>query len=170
MSWFRYLPVEVVNAPAKGDVFVVPKDRGMGIWVDRETLKDVDHIKAEGAEEYHETLIEIIQMPVSMREDIFGKSMTLEGYVNDFPPLDLVKRRREFKNTPRVGEYWKNDKYVVLVRNVDIEKHIVKIYHCKSGNSDGYLLEAFIKEFINTGITSNTLDNFQKEMMVIANA
>jgi len=114
------------------------------------------------AEEYREVLMAIYNMDAEERKNVFGVSALVGDYVKDFPVSELIEKYRVYKNTPRVGEYWKRNGEVAVVWCVDVEGDTIWI--CYRDGYDVYSIKYFVNRFTKTEYRSKYLDDFLSEM------
>lgn len=115
------------------------------------------------AEEYREVLNAIWDMDMEEREKVFGIGKFISGYIKGFSVSELIKKYRAYVNTPKTGEYWKNNEgSMVIVRY--IKSDTVFYYYCSDGVSSYMSTGNFAKNFTKTEHTSQYLGLLIEEM------
>ena len=78
--------------------------------------------------------------------------------------LELIEKYRTYVNTPKVGEYWKNNEDGGMVVVWHVEEDTVFIYHCDGGHTDYLSFIFFVNNFTKTERKSQYLESFIKEV------
>lgn len=120
------------------------------------------------SEEYREVLKAIYDMGSEEREKVFGVSTLVGGYVKDFSVSALIEKYRAY-NTPKTGEYWKDNEKDEMVVVRGVEKDLVRIYYCNGGYDSCYSLKYFVSHFTKTEYKSKYLELLFKEMEEVRN-
>ena len=119
------------------------------------------------AEEYREVLNKIRDMSPCIRESVFGKDRTTLDYIFYDSAQEIIEKYRAYVNTPKAGEYWKNnDGTMIIVRY--IKNNIVFYYYCRDGVSSYMRCDTFVGTFKRTEHKSKYLESFMEEMKEVS--
>lgn len=119
------------------------------------------------AEEYRDVIMAIHYMDGVQRKEVFGENSGISDYVKGFSVSELIEKYRAYVNTPKAGEYWKNnDGQMIIVRY--IKSNIVFYYYCSDGVSSYMRCDTFVECFTKTEYQSQYLESFIEEMKEVS--
>lgn len=118
-------------------------------------------------EEYREVLKAIYDMDSVERETAFGSDGTVYEYLKNFSATELIEKYRAYYNTPKTGEYWKNNRDGRIIVVLRVEENMVYVYY-RDGSTNGITLKYFVGNFTKTEHKSKYLESFLSEMKEVS--